>query len=148
MLSLLYISRCIVPEDQWSAALADVQSASAAENSVFDITGLLIATPDWFAQILEGPPENIDLAMAGILADPRHSGIRILRRLMINRRRFPLWRLARFDHGAFEASHVRPALEQAYEGAGERALGALDRLIDRLLPEGHRNWPGNGTRHA
>ena len=136
MLSLLYISRCAIPGRQWEIGLSDIQSASAAGNSASDITGLLIATPDWLAEILEGPEKNVELMMMGILAGSHHFDIRIVRRLMIHRRRFPSWRLARFDHGAFEAAHVRPALERAHRGAGERPLLMLDRLIDRLLLEG------------
>lgn len=137
MLSLLYVSCCTVPASQWPAALIDIHSVSIANNSAHDITGLLIATPDWFAQLLEGPPENVDRAMMSILADPRHLDVRIVRREMIGQRRDPLWRLARFDRGAFEATHVGPAIECAHANRGDVPLRALDRLIDKILTGCH-----------
>lgn len=135
MLSLLYVSRCAVPASLWSSALADIQSVSVANNSALNITGLLIATPDWFAQLLEGPPENVDRVMMSILADPRHYDVRIVRREMIAKRRGPTWRLVRFDRGAFETNHVAPALESAHANKGGAPLRSLDRLIDRILSD-------------
>lgn len=133
VLSLLYVSLTAVPIAQWEATLSDIQTISTARNAPLDITGLLIATPDCFAQLLEGPSENVDLVMTSILADQRHHDVRIVRRVIADRRRCPLWRLARFDQGTFEATYIRPALERAHRGTGTEALVPLDRLIDQIL---------------
>lgn len=133
MLSLLYISRVAVSQALWDATLSDIQAISVARNAPLDITGLLIATPYWFAQLLEGPPENIDLVMMSILADRRHCDVRVVRREMANQRRCPLWRLARFEQGTFETTYVRPVMERTHDDADADALRLLDRLIDHIL---------------
>lgn len=135
VLSLLYVSRCAVSAGLWSSSLADIQSTSINNNSKLNITGLLIATPDWFAQLLEGPPENVDRVMMSILADPRHTDVKIVRRKMVDKQRGLTWRLARFDRSAFEANHVAPALESAHTNKGDAPLRPLDRLIDRILTD-------------
>lgn len=135
MLSLLYVSRNIIPDSQWSAALADIHSLSLSNNSILDVTGLLIATPDWFGQLIEGEPEDVDRIMMAILADSRHQDVRIVRRVMVDRRRCSSWRLVRFDRGMFAASHLYPALERAHSGNSAEDLRSLDKLIDRLLSE-------------
>lgn len=133
MLSLLCVSHCTVPLGEWSAAVTDIQLVSAARNSMLDITGLLIATPGWFAQLLEGSPENVDSVVMSILADMRHCDMRIVRRKMIERPRCSTWRVVRFEQGSFEAMHVRPLLEKAHQNSGSDALIPLDRLIDHIL---------------
>lgn len=133
MLSLLCVSHCAVPLAEWPAAVTDIQLASAARNSMLDITGLLIATPGWFTQLLEGSPENIDSVVMSILADARHCDLHIVRRKMIEKPRCSTWRLVRFEQGSFEAMHVRPVLEKAHRNSGSDALIPLDRLIDHIL---------------
>jgi hypothetical protein len=124
--------------------LTDIQLVSVAKNSALDITGLLIATPNWFAQLLEGPPDNVDQVMVGILADPRHYDVRVVRRMMAMRRRCPRWRLARFDRGIFETRHMEPALASAHADKEKLSLRRLDRLIDRMLADLSRDAP-SGT---
>lgn len=133
MLSLLCVSRCAVPLAEWSAAVTDIQLVSAARNSMLDITGLLIATPGWFTQLLEGSAENVDSVVMRVLADMRHCDMRIVRRKMIEKPRCSTWRIVRFDQGSFEAMHVRPLLEKAHQSSGSDALMPLDRLIDQIL---------------
>lgn len=133
MLSLLSVSRCAVPLAEWSAVVMDIQLVSAARNSMLDITGLLIATPGWFTQLLEGPPENVDSVLMSILADMRHCDMRIIRRKMIERPRCATWRVVRFEQGSFEAMHVRPLLEKAHQQSEADAILRLDRLIDHIL---------------
>lgn len=133
VLSLLYVSLVAVAPAQWRATLSDIQTVSTARNAPLDITGLLIATPIWFAQLLEGPPKNVDAVMKSILADTRHRDVRIVAREMTDGRRCQLWQLAHWEEGIFEAKYVRPALEKAHGGAGDDALRPLKRLIDQIL---------------
>ncbi|MCB2013455.1 MAG: BLUF domain-containing protein [Sphingobium sp.] len=150
MLSLLYISRVAVAPALWETALIDIQTVSTARNGGLDITGLLVATPEWFAQLLEGPAENIDLVMISILADPRHRDVRIVRREAKTARRCPLWRLAKFEHGMFESTYVRPALACAHDGTESEPLRQLDRLIEHILMGGHEQQPKSAVtgRHG
>lgn len=133
MLSLLYVSHIRAPSSDRFSTLVDIQSASIARNSRLDITGLLVAAPCHFAQLLEGPPENVDSVMTDILADKRHENIRIIRRKMIDYRRCGSWRMVRFESSSFAATHIEPVLSDTYETEDVEAVRRLEQLFDRLL---------------
>lgn len=129
---LLYVSRIAVDTDRLSLALADIKSASVATNTEEDITGLLIAAPRYFAQLLEGHDQSLEVVMARIAADRRHTDIRILRHSPIRRRSGGSWRLIRVEGGSFEERHVTPLLERAHESGSESSVTALMGLFNRL----------------
>ena len=60
-------------------------------NSRAGITGYLVDDGVWFAQLLEGPPEAIDVALAYIETDTRHVGCGVLLREEITQRCFEGW---------------------------------------------------------
>jgi hypothetical protein len=131
--ALLYVSRVAIDADQQAAALADIQTVSVARNTASDITGLLIATPSHFAQLLEGPRASIDAVMRAILNDPRHRDIRVVRNMPIARRLGDSWRLLSFDSGSFEERHVTPVLERAHSRQDDASTAALMGLVSRLV---------------
>ena len=72
--SLLYVSRRPATTDD----IAAIVQVSRAGNASLDVTGALVASRNWFAQILEGPGDSIDELMASISCDERHSDMDIL----------------------------------------------------------------------
>lgn len=131
--SLLYVSEVAVDADHLAWALADILTVSIARNTACDITGLLIATPRYFAQLMEGASSSLDSVMARIMADPRHINIRIVRHGLLDRRIGGSWRLLRFEPGSFEERHVTPVLARAHAEGNDEHIGALMHLMTRLL---------------
>jgi hypothetical protein len=131
--ALLYVSRVAVDPDRLAWTLADIQTVSVARNTAADITGLLIATPRYFAQFIEGPHASLDAVMARIMLDPRHREIRIVRDMPARRRVGGSWRLIRFEPGSFEERHVTPLLRRAHEAPDEPSGEALMGLVGRLI---------------
>ncbi|WP_174279586.1 BLUF domain-containing protein [Sphingomonas bacterium] len=68
-------------------------------NGLNGVTGLLCASDGKFLQVLEGPDESVDIAMARILKDPRHHRIEILVNEEIEERAFGDWTMAYRDQG-------------------------------------------------
>lgn len=145
MISLLYVSETLVEEHDVDKVMDDIQAVSIARNSQLDITGALIATSAYFAQILEGPDEDVDLVMASIVRDPRHHRVRVLKRCDIAVRRFPRWRLARFSGDNFGTLNVAPVIAAAHAGTHADAVQQLERLIGTIAFN-HGNQPARETQ--
>jgi len=88
--SLLYISQKIATLDD----IATIVEISRVRNAELDVTGALVASRHWFAQILEGPAGSVDALMTSISRDLRHRDVQILVYEDIEERQFPDWSLA------------------------------------------------------
>lgn len=88
--SLLYVSQRLATRDDITA----IVEVSRARNATLDVTGALVASQNWFAQILEGPERSIDALMTSICRDQRHRDVQILIHEDIEERQFPDWALA------------------------------------------------------
>lgn len=88
----LYISTApTLPREEVDAILA----ASARNNPERGITGLLLFNGRNFLQLLEGEEGELTALMETITADPRHSGVSVLDRRMIDQRACPDWAMKR-----------------------------------------------------
>jgi hypothetical protein len=85
-----YVSRSLATPSQVQRILA----TSRSNNSASDITGALLFSGGFFAQVLEGSPEPVAALMTAISADPRHEGVTLLLDKPVDSRRFPDWSLA------------------------------------------------------
>ena len=112
--------------------LDDIQAVALARNSMLDITGVLIATQDYFGQLLEGPAAAIGIVMASIYRDSRHRDVRIVRNSIIESRCYPKWRMERFDWGNFGDATITPVLVSAYTKADQESVQKLDRLFETV----------------
>jgi len=88
--SLLYVSQRLATR----AEIAAIVEISRARNATLDITGALVASRKWFAQILEGSGQSMDMLMADIRSDRRHRDVQILLYEEIEIREFDGWALA------------------------------------------------------
>src|SRR4051812_16980556 len=68
--------------------------ASRARNERLSVTGALMFTGTRFAQYVEGPAESIAALRSSILADPRHTDVRIRDEGARSARLFAEWALA------------------------------------------------------
>ncbi len=73
------------------AILAGILVGARRNNRRDDITGALICRHDLYLQLIEGPPPAIDALYAKIVADDRHSDVRLLLTATASQRMFPHW---------------------------------------------------------
>jgi hypothetical protein len=132
MQSLIYVSRSSLPPDDRSRILGDILAASIERNTAMDISGILITTPDFFAQVLEGPKSGVDMVMTSIGKDSRHHQVRELWCSEQSARRYPHWRMARFDAAHFGQIHLDPILLACHDGNDPRANARLRRILDLI----------------
>ena len=89
MWRIVYISTAVSGIDQ--ASVETLLATSRARNADQGITGLLLFNGHNFLQILEGERNAIGPLMQSILADPRHSGVSVVRDEAIAARSFGGW---------------------------------------------------------
>lgn len=132
---LVYAS---TPTHAVSQELLDrIASAAAPRNASVGITGLLLATPGRFLQLIEGPAASIDELYARIGRDPRHTGLRVLHRGVARARLAPSWSMAPLlaaPQSPANPRQVRPLAETALATPGLEAaeFGDLLRVLESL----------------
>jgi hypothetical protein len=89
MIKLVYVSRAVAAMDD--DGLIDLLEAARSRNQVERVTGVLIYARESFMQHLEGEDDAVDAIYASIVADPRHTDIRLLTRAPIEHRQFAAW---------------------------------------------------------
>jgi hypothetical protein len=112
--SLIYVSTRCPGADGASADVSDIVAVSRPRNAAFDVTGALVATPTFFAQILEGPEAHLAELMASIRRDQRHRSIMLVDLGGRARRDFADWSLAYSG----EATHVSQTVGRLMEQQG------------------------------
>lgn len=132
MLSLAYVSRPSPWQKSRSETLDDIQAVSVARNSTLDITGVLIATVSYIAQVLEGPACAVDTVMVSIMNDPRHCDLIVVKRTETDRRCFPLWSMLRFEEEKFADASLVPMLSALHAERGGEALRRFNSFADAI----------------
>jgi hypothetical protein len=124
---VIYVSRSLIGADQ--LRLGPLVSSSATRNTAADVTGMLWADGESFAQVLEGDPDDVDMIMKRIRADQRHTDIFVLLDRPVSSRQFGTWamRRARYDDASVHATTFMIGFAM-----GERA-GPAKRLYDTIL---------------
>ncbi|WP_431257498.1 BLUF domain-containing protein [Roseateles chitinivorans] len=113
---ILYVSS--MAEGMTDQVLKHIVAVAQINNRRLDITGALAIAPGVFAQVLEGPAEDIARTLARIERDERHVGLRLLLDEPIVLRLFDRWRMQLLvDDGA-----ARLAIEATQGAAVAREL--------------------------
>lgn len=86
---LIYISRLARPLD--NAELQRLVGSAQIHNRRRDITGLLAFTGRHFVQVLEGDDAALDRLLTSLMADPRHTAVKVLWRQSIATRQYDRW---------------------------------------------------------
>lgn len=73
----------------------DILAASQRNNSARGITGLLLYNGRNFLQLLEGEESELVTLMVKITHDPRHTGISLIERKLVEARACPNWAMRR-----------------------------------------------------
>lgn len=131
LLSLLYLSRSTIPAAAADEGVAAIVATSHARNPVLGLTGALLFTGEYFAQVIEGKAAAVDHLMGIVANDARHDGIIVVAREPIAARRFGDWSMAYSGPSQFVAQHVTRLLA----GPSPREPGRSARWLNELLWE-------------
>jgi blue light- and temperature-responsive anti-repressor len=95
MQRLIYSSSRVDDTDAngFSTEFNDIGEVAVRNNAGLGITGFLICTKTWFAQVLEGKEAAVEDLLAKIEKDPRHFNLTILSRESCSDLVFPNWGL-------------------------------------------------------
>jgi blue light- and temperature-responsive anti-repressor len=133
--SLTYCSRNLVQgsPSEVRGELRSILDASRRNNHGMAITGALLYNAGSFAQVLEGPLENVGRVFEVIQRDARHGEVTVIEAGFADARRFPRWAMAfaggsSFD-GVPEATDAFEAVFADVDGAGEQMLTLLRGLM-------------------
>lgn len=124
---LLYTSTRASQPEHHGHEIEAIVAIARARNLALNVTGALIATDTYFAQILEGRPRTLDEVMGSIRRDPRHCDVRVQREADIVRRQFEPWSLAYSGSSRHFEQFIAPLTAAAYTPPGD-----IDRLIDLI----------------
>ncbi|MBR0551991.1 BLUF domain-containing protein [Stakelama marina] len=104
MLQIVYVSTAT--RHVSAVDVADILDVSRRNNRRDGLTGLLYSDCNRFLQVLEGPKEAVEAAVARIGEDSRHRAIVILSRRTIEQREFGDWDMAHRQPGADSAGFI------------------------------------------
>jgi len=90
--------------------IQDILTKSRTNNPRLGITGALLFTDGYFAQVLEGEKSVVETLFEKIRSDPRHSDITVLSFRANAHRRFPEWSMAYAGLAAAPAWMSKPEL--------------------------------------
>ncbi len=127
---LIYASRSRIGGE--AAALASILAEARANTAVAGITGVLLHSPDGFAQVLEGSLAAVGATFERIQNDPRHGEVAVLEAGPADARLFAGRTMAAVD-GTAASDLARPV---AADPAALLAL--LHRLLAASSPAGGR----------
>lgn len=96
LFSLAYFSRNEVGHTpaQVHGAVASILTSARRNNTRCAITGALLFSDGCFAQVLEGPQDEVEAVFATIQCDMRHSHVTVLKAHAIDARSFGAWSMA------------------------------------------------------
>ena len=133
LIRLVYASESRLVDANRRRELDSILASARRFNEQNGITGFLLATDKAFAQVLEGPQDNVAETYGRIVIDPRHTAVRLLVEEPIGARSFAGWAMGiaerdettTFIFGLYGVSpetdlHVQP-LETLVDLAGELA---------------------------
>ncbi|MGB8053849.1 MAG: BLUF domain-containing protein [Azonexus sp.] len=89
MYRLIYKSR-VTRELDWPV-IEEILHHSAANNSLAEVTGFLLATRSHFLQVIEGRFEDVNETFFRIARDTRHERIQLLSYEVVDARLFESW---------------------------------------------------------
>ncbi len=91
--SIAYVSRSLL-EGNLSETLEQLVRRASTSNAKAGLTGALICSPSFFAQVIEGPEAELEETFERIQMDRRHCDIEVLYLTPIGARQFGNWGMA------------------------------------------------------
>jgi hypothetical protein len=112
--------------------VTDLVELARIRNGRLGVTGAIIFTGSFFAQLIEGLTNPIDELWISIGKDPRHSGIRVVNRMEVQDRYFSGWTMAYSGPSTYMNKHIEPLVTQALEPSENARRG---RRLTTLMRE-------------
>ncbi len=126
---VLYQSKnCVeLPAEKLRGEIDRILATSRQNNRRDGITGALLFSEGWFAQVLEGPADTLESTFERIQCDERHQKVTVLQSGVIDAREFPEWSMA------FTSTLAASPAGEASLGVALRAQSSAgDRLVHLL----------------
>jgi hypothetical protein len=115
----LYISVSELPADAQAGVIDAIVDVSRSRNADLDVTGALIFSGSRFAQLIEGPADNVAILRSAIERDVRHRSVTTIEAGDISHRLFAGWSLAYCGHSIFVDRELQRIGEQhVWDAAG------------------------------
>lgn len=130
--SLLYVSKTLLTFPAGEAEVAAIVQVSRARNTLLNVTGALISTGGYFAQVLEGELAAVEELMVSINADPRHMRVKIIRTTE-EPRRFAGWAMAYSGRASFVDRHIAPLFSPLSPGDTAHLAVKLISLMEEFV---------------
>lgn len=103
---ILYCSRNSIqgPIEEQQGEVHNILAKSRENNAKVGITGALLFNSGCFAQVLEGPVQQVEQTFERIQRDMRHGDVSVLETGFVAAREFPEWSMAFAASGTEESS--------------------------------------------
>ena len=134
--SLLYVSKTLLEFPAGEAEVAKIVAVANSRNASLGVTGALVSTGTYFAQLVEGEREAVEELMASIEEDPRHMRLKTIRTVE-EERRFARWSMAYNGNAGFVDRHIAPLFSPLLKAdvahLAQRLIALMDEFV-RLPP--------------
>ena len=130
--SLLYVSKTLLERPEAEAEEQTILAAAAARNARLGVTGALLSTGTYFAQLLEGEQDAVEALMSSIDADARHMRIKIIR-TADEARRFAGSPLAYSGQASVADRHIAPFFSPLPQGDAAHLALRLAGLMEEFV---------------
>ncbi|MEN9704778.1 MAG: hypothetical protein RLZZ393_657 [Pseudomonadota bacterium] len=131
LVRLLYASRAAGPLTQ--GLIDSILAQSRRRNPDQGITGILCYSDDIFLQVLEGGRDAVCEVFNTIVADPRHTSVRLLQFEEIGERRFGGWTMGQVNMAKVNPSllmkYAEKPLLNPFSVPGRASMALLEELI-------------------
>lgn len=137
---VLYCSRNVMPgtPEQIEAGIRSILAASRRNNGRAGLTGGLLFTQGCFAQVLEGPIEQVMEAYERIQCDERHRDVTVLQAGPVAEREFASWSMGFAGAAGSRDPLVGLEVPDAMSGRNRDGAGLLAMLKDVIVREEDR----------
>jgi hypothetical protein len=129
--SLLYVSKTLLEHPKGEAEVAAIVETANLRNAQLGITGALISTRSYFAQVLEGEQPVVEELMRSIDKDPRHMRLKIIRTVE-EPRRFTGWSMAYTGYASFIDRNIAPLFSSMGDADAQHLALRLISLMEEF----------------
>jgi hypothetical protein len=133
LIQLLYTS---TPTNSSVESLLEFIPIASEMNEKFNITGMIISSPNMYMQVLEGPRGPINQLYKNILKDERHENCTLLRYSAIKHREFPNWSMTNSSLSEIDSIYVNAIFGKGKYNSetitGVQAMALLHVVVSNL----------------
>lgn len=132
MQRVVCISQRKIAATQPDPVLAQIVAEAQFKNKRLGLTGALVSTDKYFAQVLEGTSAAIDESIASLRGHSGHDELVVVHSSTITRRKFPDWKMAYQGPSTFVSRHVTRLLKPSSKSEQQRVAEWLTELVLEL----------------